>query len=133
MNTEKSRKVNTTKRIPVSGNRDILSVEGKDPNFVYRWVNDVDGRVDRFKLGGYEVVEHDVEVGQRTVETSNGTSSVVSKNVGVGRTAYLMRIPKEYYDEDQKVKNKLIDDSEADMKRALNSNQNGTYGKVEFE
>ena len=133
MENEKSRKVNKTKRIPVSGHRDILTVHGKEDGYVYRWVNDENGRIDRLKAAGYELVDHDVDVGQRTVDTSKGTSSVVSKYVGQGVTSYLMRTKAEYYEEDQAAKNKAIDESEADMKRTLNSKQNGTYGKVEFE
>lgn len=133
METEKSRKVNRTKRIPVSGHRDILTVHGKEDGYVYRWVNDENGRIDRLKAAGYELVDHDVEVGQRTADTSKGTSSVVSKYVGQGVTSYLMRTKAEFHKEDHEAMMKKVDESEADMKRTLNSNRNGTYGKVDFE
>jgi len=120
-------------RIPVSGKRDILTVEGKDPNYKYTWVNDTNGMVQRFKQGGYEVVEHDVMVGQNQADHSNPTSKAVSMNVGQGVTAYLMRIPKEWHDEDMKAKQDRIDRSEADLKRTLNSGKDGTYGKVTID
>ena len=133
MENEKSRATNRRKRVPLSGHRDILTVQGKDPNYVYRWVNDEAGRVDRLKDAGYDLVDHEVEVGVRKVDSSAGTSSVVSKNVGNGTTAYLMRIKREWHEEDKAAAQKQIDESEADMKRTLNSKQNGTYGKVNIE
>lgn len=120
------------RRIPVSGYRDILTVEGKEYGYVYRWVNDVDNRIARFQEGGYELVEHEVEVGQRTVDNPGKYGSVVSKDVGKGRTAYLMRILEEFYAEDQAAKQRNILDAEIDMKRALNSGRDGTYGKVKI-
>lgn len=120
-------------RIPVSGRRDILTVEGKDPNYKYTWVNDDRGMIEKFKQGGYEMVDHAVTVGQRDADTSNPTSKVVSKNVGGGITAYLMRIPKEWHEEDMKEKARRIDESEADLKRNLNSGKDGTYGKVTID
>jgi len=116
-------------RIPVSGKRE----EGKDPNYKYTWVNDTNGMVQRFQQGGYEVVEHEVIVGQNQADHSNPTSKAVSMNVGQGVTAYLMRIPKEWHDEDMKDKHNRIDRSEADLKRTLNSGKDGTYGKVTID
>jgi hypothetical protein len=93
----------------------------------------VDNRLSKFKAAGYEFVEHNVEVGTRDVDSSNGTSSVVNKDVGKGVTAYLMRIDEEFYEEDQAAKQKTISDKEASMKRTLNSGDNGTYGSVKIE
>lgn len=121
-----------TRRIPVSGYRDILSVDGKEDGFVYRWVNDIDNRIQRFQQGGYELVDHDVEVGQRTVDNPGKYGSVVSKDVGKGRTAYLMRIPEEFYKEDQQAKQREVKRTEDDMKRTLNSGRDGTYGEVKI-
>lgn len=121
------------KRIPVSGHRDVLTVEGKQEGYVYRWVNDVDSRITRFQAAGYELVEADVQVGARTVDNPGKFGSVVSKNVGRGVTAYLMRIPEEFYKEDQAAKLKEVDEKEADMKRTLNSGRDGTYGSVKIE
>ena len=117
------------KRIPVSGSRDILTVEGKDPNFKYSWVNDTDNMLARFQRGGYQFVDHAVEVGQSVADSSEGTSSIVSKDVGKGVTAYLMRIPMEFYEEDQRNKHKRITEQEDDMRRMVNS---GQYGKVDI-
>lgn len=94
------------KRIPVSGNKDILTVEGKDDGFVYRWVNDTDeGRIATFKAAGYETVDApDIEIGQADVKEASTLGKTVTKNVGQGTTAVLMRIDQKWYDEDQAVK-----------------------------
>ena len=42
------------KRTPING-RNVLTVTGKDPNYVYRIVNDVGGRVDMFKEAVHEL------------------------------------------------------------------------------
>lgn len=128
----KNRPDRSKNRIPVGGKRDILTVKGKDETYKYTWVNDDRGMLERFIDGGYDFVEHDVEVGQRDVEASKGTAKRISKNVGQGVTAYLMRIPKEWHEEDMAAKAKRIDESEEDIKRTLNSGKDGTYGKVEI-
>lgn len=128
----KNRGENRPERVPVSGRRDVMTVAGKDPAFVYRWVNDVGNRINQFKKGGYEMVQDDVEVGENSVDSSSDTSSMVTKGVGNDVTAYLMRIKREWYDEDRAKDAKAIDNDEADMKRTLNNGANGTYGKVDI-
>ncbi len=121
------------RRIPVSGPRDVLTVAGKDPNYVYRMVNDVDDRIERFKRGGYEIVTSEHEIGMSTVERSTRTGkfgAAVTKQVGGGVTAVLMRIPKEFYDEDQAAKAAEVDKTEAAM-RELGKKQ-GEYGEVKI-
>lgn len=116
-------------RIPVSGPRDILTVYGKDPNFVYRFVNDDGNRVARFLRGGWEIVTDDLEVGVPRVGVPEKDGSPVSYAVGRGLNAYLMRIKKEWYDEDQARKQDAIEESEKVM---LNEHkQPGMYGDVE--
>ena len=74
------------KRVPVSGPRDILSVADQDPNFVYRWVNDTVGRIQKFINGGYEVVNQTLEVGQASVDRGSQLGSAVTRAVGSGLT-----------------------------------------------
>lgn len=122
------------KRIPVSGEgRNIFTIDDKDPNYQYRWVNDKDGRIDRFLAGWWEFVRHDVEVGDRSAESADNPDSMVTKKVGNGVTAYLMRIKKEYFDEDQAAKQKRVDEVEESMFRDLNREEKGLTGKVTFE
>lgn len=132
-NTRTQKSTEKKKRIPVGDNRDILTVEGKEDGYVYRWVIDVDNRIQRFQDGGYEFVEHGVAVGIPSVNQAQTDGKVVTKQTGGGRTSYLMRIKQEWYDEDQAAKSKKIDESEGAMKRKLNSGEDGQYGKVSFK
>ena len=116
-------------RIPVSGNRDILAVQNQDPAYIYRWVNDVDDRLYRFEQGGWEKLYGDIKVGQVSADSSKGASSIITKNVGAGRTAYLMRIRREWYEEDQSTKSKQIAEMEKAM-LAKERNSEGRYGSV---
>lgn len=119
------------KRVPLSGTeRNILGVRNKDPRFVYRWVNVINDRIPRFQDGGYEPVTREM-IGDHEdakVDTSKGTSSIAEKGVGMGMKAILMRIPREFYEEDQKAKQMRVDEIEASMKREAKQDR---YGKIE--
>lgn len=120
-------------RIPISGNRDILTVKGKDNGFVYRWVNDKDGRIETFKAAGYETVDSpDIEIGVEGVKTGSNLGSTVSKSVGQGTTAYLMRIEKEYYKEDKLAKAKAVDAKEASLNEHARE-LSGRYGSIDIK
>ena len=97
-----------TKRTPIGGPRNILTVTNKDPNYFYRWVNDTPGRIDRFLQAGYEVVNHEAEVGEKTVDRASKLGSAVTMVRG-SATLVLMRIPLEWYNEDQAAKQEEID------------------------
>ena len=119
-------------RIPVGAARDILTVQGQDPNYVYRWVLDDPkrpGRLQRFKDGGYEIVTDTNEIGQNTVDRGKKLGSAITRPDG-SSTLVLMRILKEWYDEDQEAKAEKIADLEATM---LTDEQtgDGRYGKFE--
>jgi len=113
-------------RTPVSGQRDILTVSGKDNDYEYRWVNDSGSRITQFKNAGYEVVTHEVSVGDSKVGTPSSVGSVVDKSVGLGTTALLMRIPKEYYKEDQQAIRAKNDEIMASMKQEAVDNRYGS-------
>lgn len=117
-------------RVPVS-QRNILTVKGKDPNYEYRVVNDVDDRIAQFVEGGYELCEdesHDVGDKRVSQGTSVGSKKVFS--VGQGTKAYLMRIKKEWYQEDQTRKQGFVNQQEASIKeKALD----GNYGSIDFK
>lgn len=110
--------VRKERRTPASGARDKLTVYGKDPNFVYRWVRNDEGRIQWFQERGYEVVTQDLEVGQKTVDSGSKLGSAVTKFAGGSTTLVLMRIAKEWYDEDQAAKETAIAGTEATMKNA---------------
>ena len=116
MKTPKTEAVTETKpqrrvRTPVSGPRDILTVMQKDSNYVYRWVMDKPGRLQRFRDAGYEIVNHETEVGDVTVDQGSRLGSAITHSTG-GSLLVLMRIRKEWYNEDQDSKQKDLDSLE---------------------
>lgn len=103
------------KRTPL-GARNRLTFGKQDPNFVYRIVNDQDERLQQALEAGYQFVESDETLGDKRVAEGGKVDSRVSKPVGNGVRGFLMRIPKEYYAEDQKAKMDLVDETEKAMK-----------------
>lgn len=104
--------------------RTPLSVQSRypmceeDPDYVYHWFNDTEGNLDRGKKAGWEFID---TKGKEIVENQNfqdasWRQSALSTKVGGGITAYKMRIPKEIYEEDQRVKFKNSIDYEAQLK-----------------
>ena len=126
------------KRVPVSGARDILTVPNMDPNYVYRWVYENPnrpGRVARLELAGYEVVQQEIRAGHNTVDRGSQVGSTVTRVDGSGHLI-LMRILKEWFDEDQAAEQDRIDELEATIKNDVREGRiPGTgekgYGKTE--
>lgn len=120
------------KRIPVyEANRNKITVADLDhKNFMYRWVNDVENRLQMFLDGGWVFVDKlGKEVGDGGVESSKVVGSALSRGMGGGVNAYLMRIPMELWKQDQDRKEKEdIAALEADMRRTAKNV--GDYGKV---
>ena len=103
-------------RVPVSeANKDKLFVVGLDnKNYMYRWVNDTEDRLATFIAGYWEFVDQNGNpVGNSGSEQSAGTSSKYTKGVGRGVNAYLMRIPMEFWLEDQNEKERKLKETEA--------------------
>ena len=125
-------------RVPVSENRNTLSVKGLDPNFYHRWVNNVDNALQVYLDAGYEFVnKNGSPVGDPTVETSKGTDSRYSKGVGGGITAFLMRLPLEIYKQDQARKEADINEGERAMRQLQSktghrNSQEADYGKLDI-
>jgi len=116
-------------RIPV-GYRPKLAVVGKDPNFVYRFINDTPGRIALFKQGGWELCTNDeVDVGNFRAEESHGEGSLACVTVdgGTGMKAYVMKIKKEWFDEDQRHWEKEAAANEETLRPNYND---GEYGKI---
>ncbi len=134
---------NKPTRIPVSGIRDIMTVLGKDPNFEYRFVLDkIEGgaRIMRFNRGGWTFARNDdmpggITVGTESVYKSKKDGSIVRFPTGEGYFSYLMKIKKEWYDEDQAAKADAIDAVEETIIRAGRPDgeeNKGQYGSVKI-
>jgi hypothetical protein len=68
-------------------------------------------------------------VGDKRIDAPSGDSSIAKASVGGGMKAVLLRIKREYYEEDQIAKQALVNASEeATRQKALD----GTYGKLEI-
>ena len=114
------------KRTPVSG-RNRLTVQGKDPNYVYRIVNDEEDRIARFQEGGYELLQEEaVKVGDKRANQTSSEGSVKQLSVGGGKKAFVMRIRKDWYEEDQKAKQAQVDALEATTKKKALDGRYGT-------
>ncbi|MBW2647554.1 MAG: hypothetical protein JRE23_15545 [Deltaproteobacteria bacterium] len=120
-------------RVPIGAQRDITNVHDTPKGFIDRWVNDDGSRVEKFKAAGYEMV--DAAKMASTVDGSHAQNGVVSKDMGKGVTAYLMRQRDEYYSEDQSKKQKIVDRTEESMRRKKVNAQDstdGNYGEVKI-
>lgn len=138
----KSTRADRPKRIPVSGHRDILTVGGKDPAFHYRWVMDTDQngvRIQKHLAAGYEFVDYNSVsgIGEARVANESGEGTLVRKPAGTtgpegADYLYLMRIHKEWYEEDQKAKLTEVNAREEELKREL-AGAEGRYGNVSIK
>jgi hypothetical protein len=130
---EKKKYERPKKRIPL-GQRNVLTVpkEEKDPGYEHRWVNDKDGRINMFRDAGWELVgkPDGMQVGDPNVGSSARTGALVTKSVGGEIVAYLMRIKKEFYKEDQEAKAQKIREGEADLK--MEEKKQGRYGDIKI-
>ena len=111
-------KIERVRRTPINGTRSILGVQGKDPNFVYRIVNDDGDRVAQFEERGYEVVtDKSIKVGDRRIANPTQEGTPVQVSVGGGVKGVVMRIRKDWYDEDQSAKQATVDEQERAMRK----------------
>ena len=132
---KKSADVKDRLRVPLGAKRDILNVQDTPEGYVDRIVNDVPGRIDRFKEAGYEIVE-EAQLGTSHVDGNQATQGAVTKDVGKGVTAVLMRQREDFYKEDQAAKQAKIDEAENAMRRKKvnpNESTDGTYGEVKID
>ena len=105
--------------------RNRITFDGMNPDYVYRVVNDKDGRIERMQEIGYELVESDQQIGDFRVADGSKLGSAVSKPVGGGIRGYLMRTKKEYYAEDAAEKARRVDSTEAALKPVKSKEEYG--------
>ena len=106
-------------------------VGDKDPDYVYRFVNDTGSRIANFQAAGYEFVEDsELKVGDSRVSDSSELGSAKKVTSNDGTTSYLMKIKKEFHDEDQAAKAAQVDETEQAMKRE--ASQGSDYGKFKL-
>jgi hypothetical protein len=112
------------------GRKRILTVQGLDEAYAYRFVNDTGDRVQSFLDNGWETIPADqVRIGDKRVNQSAPEGTVAQANVGQGQKGFLLRIKREWYDEDQEAKQVEVNRTENAMREEA---LNGTYGKLEI-
>lgn len=109
-------KAQRRQRVPFAQPRRKLGVQWVDANaakqFVARWFNDTGDRLVRAKQAGYEFVNSKEVLGIGDPDVDSGNTAVdsrVSRHVGLDANnqpvrAYLMKIDKDLYQEDQDAK-----------------------------
>jgi len=117
------------RRTPV-GQRNVLTLSGTDPEYTYRFVNDTGDRVQEFLDNGWEKVPaKNVRIGDKRVGTPSTEGSDAVASVGQGMKAHVLRIRKDWYDEDQAAKQAHVNATEEAMReKALE----GNYGKLDI-
>lgn len=129
------KEVKTRQRGVFNGTNKKLDVLTEIPGYQLRWFNDAPGRVDRAQVGGWDFVTNG-EVAQadtnRVVERNSDVGGKIRAIVGTTDMneplyAYLMKIKKEWFDEDQQEGVAKIRATEADMIRngGLNTDRIG--------
>lgn len=99
--------------------------EFKDRNFEYRWVNDRPGRVQQLHGEDWDVVETasgDVE------SAALGTQLSRVADKFSGERTVLMRKPKEFFEEDRKEKEKVLDRVEEALRSGAAPSPQGLSG-----
>jgi len=134
-NSQTEKKQRRKERIPFGGPRLKLSAPKKEGK-VRRWVNDIGGRCQLAEDGGYEFVTDDgLKIGDTDVGNGNQSlDSRVSRIVGTQSdgsplTAFLMEIDEEFYEEDQREKQKQLDLLDAQIQRGNIEGQVGRDGR----
>lgn len=122
-------------RTPINGPKNIMTVSGIDEEkFHPCWVNDIDDNINKYLDAGYEFVLDDgsIRVGDRALNRDSQIGTKVAKNVGNNVTAYLMVVPKEYYEEDMKRYHDEIDQNEREWQTGQAQSVEGSYGSVKI-
>lgn len=136
-NVKKTRVIRERKtRIPLREQKRLIGVN-KEPGYMYRLVNDVEDRINSFLTAGYEIVDktgNEVEVDKR-IQDPSWRQSALSQSVGGGIKGYVMRIPIEWYEEDQSKKQLEIDKKEKskNIKASKDVKTDDFYGDIKIE
>lgn len=114
-----------------TGTRNRFEYINKDSAYEYRVAVDDNGTGDRIaelKDLGYEVCPSGVHrLGSSRVDNASSEGSVETMNAGGGAKGVLMRIKKEWRDEDRKARDARIEATEQGLKTP---SLDGTYGNI---
>lgn len=116
------------KRISLEEQKDLITVQRPDDDYVYRYVNDMamaNGRhrIAAFELAGWEVVDDEISIGEDGNANIAGGTTGAEVYAGLDKVtrqpvkSILMRIHKDLYDEDFIKKQRKLDAQDAALKR----------------
>ena len=142
--TKKGAKVNSEKkgvtrgtRVPLGGFAGPLTLlqENMDSEYHYSWPLDdsEDGsKMERLLQAGYAFCkpEENLVAGNSSVYASVHQGSVIRVPAGQGKYHYLMKIPQEWYEDDQAAGQALVDKTEGSLQEQ--SNKEGFYGNLKI-
>lgn len=104
-----------------------VPAHAKDPNYVYRWINDTPGRVKQLtEQDDYDIVTSDM-LGERS-DSDRGSGQNVERDAGGGMRAILVRKPREYYEQDKAAEQKLVDEIDDALRRGQTQSPEGLSG-----
>lgn len=123
---------------PIGEFRDLLNVSGGDEEFEYRWIMDTSAsgqRVFAAYHAGWDFVDASKEtglsIGEHFVDRSDTHGSIFRRPANKhGDFLYLMRMPKDRYEEVQKQKQVEIDELECELQ---DPQEEGQYGHTRIQ
>lgn len=104
------------RRVALDGMDQKLEVHGKEDGFHYRWVNDEGTRIASLKERGYEFVASNEVIAASDEEGDNISQTVGTQKTNRPLKGFLMRIPSEIYEEDQKIRQRRVDEVDEAIK-----------------
>lgn len=108
--------------------RNRLEIINKDPNKVYRLIDNEPARIYQFQQMGYEIQDVKAHLpGSERVDAAMVADNSIP--VGGGKRQVLVAIDKQWYDEDQREKMKTVDESEEALK---SPSSDGFYGSIKI-
>lgn len=103
--------------------------QAKDPNFVYRWVNDRPGRVRQLtQMDDYEVVSSTELNGgdpDPAGNTAEGTVMQRTADKNIGEKTVLLKKPKDYYQKDKAEEQATIDERDKMLRKGALASPEG--------
>jgi hypothetical protein len=103
----------------------------KDPNFSYRWANERPGRIHQLtQQDDWDVVS--TEDASQLTSASEGTVMRRSVDKATGEGAVLLRKRKDFYEADQKDKQKPLDERDEILRRGAAPSPDGLAGSEAY-
>ncbi len=103
-------------RIPLGTPQAKLTVPERR-GFYRRWINDTPGRLLRAEQAGYSFVPDETQGEDEEGRKMAKSALVGTKEDGSPLYAFLMELPQELYDQDQKAKQKPLDEFDEALRR----------------